>query len=1014
MNLRLTGLLIVLVIAVNTAIQARVECVSALESEILLRWHPDAPPEPDVLFVQDIAILAVPPAVDCSIRIIPDSPLTQKSDVPNEATAEIVSEQICRHNRLISLRLTAHRSGAPASSIQPISVRILFSPQSPPETRSAPNHAELPEPFDAIVKSIVINPESVTRWKIQRNPDESPPASFQQSSRTDESYKLSIRHDGIYRIPRPDGFASIDPRTVRITSDGMEIPIRVIGEEDGVFDPEDSIELIARSNTQADGTADPYSDTNVYWLAGGGPLGQRLPRQEAEPQAGTPAQQYIETRHIESNAESFAGDFFWMRVFAGASVDVPFQIDHPVPTSPARLRARMRGATDVEANPDHHVRLLINGQIAVDQTFNGYDWLSIDMPFPITWLVEGSNVISLECPGDTGAGDIDGVYLDWIEVDYPRAYIADADAWIVRSPIPFVPGLQHYEVSGFDSPIVRLYRMNEPLIELTDFVSEPELDEYRLRFSIPETDSTRYIATTSSGLSVPVSITLDRPTTWKSTLRGADYVIITHSDFIDSLAPLVAWRQSQGLRVAIVDVEDIYDEFNYGVFDPHAITAFCRYAFDNWEPPAASFVLLVGDASWDYKQLLPESIKRNFVPSYTKTWFEKRMSVGMNDTMRTEAGNAPATYDFLYGEPMVDDQFVCVSGDDPLPDMMIGRWAVETPNEAAVMVQKTLQYEQTSRDQFWHKRLTFVTGGFDDAEQDQFYQQSETLIATSVTPSGGYWHLNRIYKTTDNPDFGTYEQDIRSAIDNGTSIVTFLGHAGSWSWEAMFDFDDLALLNNHGLLPFIASMTCNTARFANPDMDSFGEQFVHTQDAQKGAVAFWGGCNFGGFWTDYYLAYFWYKQVFLARQKGVGASILAAKTQALLSYPDYAVIIEPYTLLGDPALQIALPSTPIIRLAGWFDTAMTSSGGGQVRLLAWVFDPDGLEHIAQVEIFAGNTPTGVMLRDDGLSGDFGPGDGVFGMQIEAGQGIASGQYGVGIRATDIDGNTGALYSLKVE
>ena len=70
-----------------------------------------------------------------------------------------------------------------------------------------------------------------------------------------------------------------------------------------------------------------------------------------------------------------------------------------------------------------------------------------------------------------------------------------------------------------------------------------------------------------SGLFAPVleavraSVNLDRP---------AQYLIITHPDFISGLQPLVAARQAQGLTVSVVDVNDLYAKYTYGIFDPQS------------------------------------------------------------------------------------------------------------------------------------------------------------------------------------------------------------------------------------------------------------------------------------------------------------------------------------------------------------------------------------------------------------------------------------------------------------
>ncbi len=976
---------------------ATVHLLRSSDCGISFEWLPPVASLSDSTDVTETVLFVVPPRCEVSI----DPPVSADEG----ARAECISEGFFRQHRLIAVRIVASEP-VPAGRARHSPCVFTLRFDRPEPAADVP-----PDPLDPLLRSIVANPSDVSRRGSAPEPSEPPIRVASTETHAAASLKVAISHDGPCRIPFQESFGAIDPRNLRIEMNGVEIPVRVRGEEDGVFDPDDSIELLGVANRLPDGSPDPYSDTSIYWISGGSSAGMRLGTLPAAPGSSVPASHYTETLHSESDQVYFDTGYYWMRVLAGQAREIAFRIDHAVASQPlARLRLCIRGGTDVEADPDHHVRILLNGQIMADRHFDGYDRLDVDTSFPLDRLVDGDNTFGIECPGDTGAGEIDAVYLDWFEIVYPRHYVADQATWTIRSPDPFTPALRAYFVTGFPSQVDRLFRTSDPAIEWVDFVSEADPDGgYRLRFAVDESAPSRYIACAESAMAVPDSIEVDAPSDWRTGVHGADLIIITHHDFLEALDPLVACRRAQGLRVEIVDVGDVYDEFNAGVFDPHAITDFCRHAYAHWQAPAPAYVLLVGDASWDYKQRLPQSMKQNFVPSYTKTWFEPRRSTSAACAM----GRADSRdYDFLYGEPMVDDQFVCVSGDDVFPDMMIGRWPVETVADVEVMVRKTIAYEATARDQQWLKQLTMVTGGFDDSEQSLFLQQAEALIGNCVLPSGGYWHFDRIYKTTDNPDFGAYEDAILAAIDSGTSIVTFLGHAGSWSWEAMFDFDDLARMNNQGRLPFIASMTCNTARFANPDMDSFGEQFILTEDPFAGAVAFWGGCNFGGFWADYFLTYFWYEQVFLRRAATAGEAILAAKIRTLASYPDYGVIIEPYTLLGDPALRIQLPSAPIVRLAGWFDTEVSMDQGGRIRILAWVFDPDGASDIDRVELLAGGVPSGIELKDDGMSGDLAAGDSIFGLQVDVGEGLARARYGVGIRAVDGSGYAGSVFPLS--
>ena len=96
---------------------------------------------------------------------------------------------------------------------------------------------------------------------------------------------------------------------------------------------------------------------------------------------------------------------------------------------------------------------------------------------------------------------------------------------------------------------------------------------------------------------------MNQPSTWHKLNHRADLIIITHKDFIGSLGPLKSLRESQGWSVALIDVEDIYDEFSFGAKTPQALRDFLQRARAYWQRPPR-FVLLVGDASFDPRNYL--------------------------------------------------------------------------------------------------------------------------------------------------------------------------------------------------------------------------------------------------------------------------------------------------------------------------------------------------------------------------------------------------------------------------
>jgi len=110
--------------------------------------------------------------------------------------------------------------------------------------------------------------------------------------------------------------------------------------------------------------------------------------------------------------------------------------------------------------------------------------------------------------------------------------------------------------------------------------------------------------------SVTDSLTLYQPVDLLSAQNKADYLIISPKEFLIDLQPLVQYRESQGLKVKLIDLQDVYNQFNYGITHPIAVKNFFGYAYQHWQSPAPSYVLLVGDGHWDLKNnRIPEKVR---------------------------------------------------------------------------------------------------------------------------------------------------------------------------------------------------------------------------------------------------------------------------------------------------------------------------------------------------------------------------------------------------------------------
>nr|HPQ39185.1 C25 family cysteine peptidase [bacterium] len=862
-------------------------------------------------------------------------------------------------------------------------------------------HLASPDPLTEIVMNLVVNPVQAASWRrpISRSAPRTntrdawyDPARDWHCIRTSQTGRLTLT-DQI-------DFSGSDPRHIGVYNQGQAIPVTIDGEEDGTWDPDDRIEFYAEAYRNPDGTENKYTLENTYWIAVTGETGLRMNTRPGGEPGGAVAEQYTETVRREDNRLTAYGDYYWTSVLAGSTVAYEIHADDLADSGPCVLRFRVMGMTSiVAADPDHHLITSFNGVVVDDATWDSIREYAPEIILDPDLMQEGVNTITFNMPGDTAAGDLDGIYLDWFEISYPRSYESTNDDYLFSGPWPEQNGLIRFQIDGFSTPDIAVWRLDTHS-RMTGITVVPTGASYRVSFSDTNTAAARYLAFDFDAAGQSGSLSRDDFADLANPQNQADYLIITTPDFEPALEPLITTRSTQGMTVKTIMIQDIYDEFNHGIFSPEAIRDFVDTAYHSWRPPAPSALLLVGDASWDYKGYLPDTQYVNYVPSYGKDW-------GGNAASSPYDRGPTDALDLLYGEPMVDEQMVCVSGDDLLPDMLLGRWAVTSSDALEEIVTRTLAGDAESEDQNWWKRCYFINGGFTALEHDTFESQSENLIRTMIDPSGAYWKPIRTYKTTEGHEYGQYTDEIIGYLNRGVQFVNYFGHAGTWSWESMLSFDDLARLENAGATPFVASMTCNTSRFANPVIQSFGERMMATGNPETGAVAVWGGCNFGGFWSDYFLAYFFYDALFRQRLPTYGESILYSKLENLIRYPSYAIIIEPYTYLGEPFLGPQRPSRPQIWLSGWTDTRWNGSSPAQLSVLAFVLDPGN--DIETVELIFAGESLGLELYDDGQHGDYGAGDGIFGRQLPvSGGAVPPMMLNIGIRATDVHGNSSGI------
>ncbi|HXI91806.1 MAG TPA: C25 family cysteine peptidase, partial [Blastocatellia bacterium] len=659
--------------------------------------------------------------------------------------------------------------------------------------------------------------------------------------------KLSIRQEGWYRITQRDlvaaGLSSkVDARNLQLYVDGRQVPMIVNGEQDGRFDPFDSIEFygVALNSTS--------TNTHVYWLVAGGQSGARITATKAVGGQAAPGS-FVAAVERKDRTLYFAGlrngetENFFGPVVASTPVDQSLTLTNVASTSsPASLDVYLQGVTLT----GHQAQVTLNGSVVGTVSFSGQERGKASFPIAQSQLREGVNSVQLIAQG----GSTDLSLVDTVRVSYTHTLTADSNQ--LRA---VVKGGQPVTIGGFTSSDVRVMDvtdLNDPR-ELVGTISASK-NNSSITLTPPGSGARALLAFTGA-TAMSAAAKANVPSNWHEQGLQNDYVMITTQDLKSSLGPLKALRESQGLSVAVVDVEDLYDEFSFGNKSPQAIKDFLQFTRDNWRR-LPRFVLFAGDSSYDPKNYL---------------------GYGDSDLVPTKL------YDSAFMEAASDDWFVDFQGTG-LPEIASGRLPVRTAAEARAVVGKILSYESS----------TGANSALLAADLNDGHNFAAVEASLRALLPGGMQVQDVVRGTSDD---ATVKSQILAAINQGKTIVNYNGHGSVNGWRAnILTNEDAASLTNNGNLAFFVMMTCLNGYFDDPVLDSLAESLLK---ASGGAAAVWASAAVCEPGAQEVMNQELYRLLFSGSAITLGEA--AARAKQLVNDPD---VRRSWILFGDPAMHL--------------------------------------------------------------------------------------------------------------
>ncbi len=767
---------------------------------------------------------------------------------------------------------------------------------APPAAR-APAVGGPPDAFDAIIDASLLNAASARAWRVDRPREVLPPAEPPTvPADVQPVWNIAVAEEGLYRVTGADlalaglPIDAIDPRRLQLYAGGQPVAMHVEGEGDALLNASDAVVFFGRP------TASRYAALNVYQLAYGAVPGLRMPRRDGAPGLAPAAEAYTATLHLEQD-QLYRSDyprpaldgtppepvdhFFWQQLSAPQSLAHTVALTGVAPGAWAgRLSLALVGKSAFPTQaPDHRVRVHVAGRQVGEADWDGNTSVArVAFDVPADLLRGPTTEIRVEAPGMPGAA-YDHFFVDTIDLAYRRVFRAAGSGQLafVTDAAPE----QGIAVDGLGEAAVDLVDVGDPRrpawVDGADVVEAGAA--YRMRFRDLPGGGRPYRIVLRGGYLRAARIEARPAAGLLAPARGADYLMIAPAAFHAALKPLVDHHVRAGRRVAVVDVQGVYDVFNGGVASAEAIRAFVAHAFAAWPEPAPSHVLLVGDGTYDPRNRLGTG-PATLIPPFLK-----------------EA-------DPWLGEVAVENAFVTVSGDDVFPDLFLGRLPANSAAEVTAMVSKIVAYGATADVEPWQRKLLFATDDPDSA--GDFYALSDDVIDHHVPP--GYT-VDRVYLKRTHADAAAAGEALRAGFMDGYLLAQYVGHGliTGWAQEQMWTGRDVRVLKNGRRLPVLLDMTCMTGFFSDPRLFSISESAVRT--AGGGAIAAFSPTGFGVATGHDHMNRAFADQLLGGGVRHLGQVVVGSKLALSTASTGYRDLIETYALFGDPALDVRVPFT---------------------------------------------------------------------------------------------------------
>lgn len=534
----------------------------------------------------------------------------------------------------------------------------------------------------------------------------------------------------------------------------------------------------------------PYTDTNAYWLFFDG---DPLLMEEVGLTGGVNVSYFIDTIHLEQDIYSPLRSglvWGWKELNTSGGISSGSMLSTTFTTYQTFDSEAIFIIAFYPENQNQYIfRISLNGLITYDtvETMGNPRMDRTIFSSTINALIDGINDLEI-----TLQTLDESVIIDYVEVIYKRKTVLVDRKLVISSDTNTI---KHYNVNNFskspyilnfsnsENPYLLNHTLNNGVIEFSSNAEKILIQE--LPYSIE-------------------GISIKDPTTLNS--GGADWIIITPNEFISPAQTLKTWR-NKNLRgflspiTKVITLNEIYDNFSFGVRDPTAIKRFLYHTQIVWNTPV-SYTFLFGDGSYDEKNLTGIG-KTSYIPIHTKG--------------TTILDTSP----YLAANPCWDNWFVDFN-EDRIQDIPIGRVTASDLTEAINWINKLIEYESSSGS--WRTNaILLADDAFVGSRKYQFADIVHTTGSESISDLMPQWLYKKKVYLMEYPIVGGEKPGAEEAhlksMGEGALVAVYLGHGNlrRLTHESVFLLQDVSRFRNWRKLPIYFFGSCDVGYFERVD-----------------------------------------------------------------------------------------------------------------------------------------------------------------------------------------------------